>query len=127
MVSLSLRPASSPFRSGIRTVLLGAALVLLAGCAAQQPAGSGGREEARSIPLLTAFPDDRPFEELRRLSYTGPRPEGVLYLKRRTRALGGDAVVLVAQTDQGVEHHWQGWTAYTVPIKRLRGVAIRYR
>lgn len=130
MVPRSVREARANDGWWLRAVLLGAALAALGGCAPHQetgPARSARGEGARSIPLLQGFPCDRPYEELRRVSYTGPRPEGVLYLKRRTRALGGDAVVLVAETDQGVERHWEGWTAYTVPIKRLRGVAIRYR
>lgn len=101
---------------------------LLAGCA-PEPYGvapEGDQGSAASIELLKERPIDRDFEELDRLQFTGSREEGILYLKRRTRSLGGDAVVLTKVTDQGVEHYWEGWTAFTVPIKRLQGVAIRY-
>ncbi len=111
-----------------RTLALAVMGFLLAGCA-QGPYGAapdGGQGSAASIELLKERPVDRDFEELDRLQFTGAREEGILYLKRRSRSLGGDAVVLTEVTDQGVDHYWEGWTAHTVPIKRLRGVAIRY-
>jgi len=115
-----------------RRFVLPAGLLLLAGlvagCASGPygPASETERTSRASIELLEERPVDREFEELGRLQFTGAREEGILYLKRRSRRLGGDAVVLTDVTDQGVDHYWEGWTAHTVPIKRLRGVAIRY-
>lgn len=102
--------------------------ILVAGCASEPygPAAETDGTSGASIELLEERPLNREFEELDRLQFTGPREEGILYLKRRSRSLGGDAVALTDVTDQGVEQYWEGWTAHTVPIKRLRGVAIRY-